>query len=107
MTPTNDAVTLLTAELAKQGKVPTAADISAVMQIGFHPSKYLIYVNGTASTTAVNRLMAIVRARAASRRNPDALVEVEYQPTGERAAADDDGSFVHSEDRYHWATADD
>ncbi|WP_327066788.1 hypothetical protein [Kitasatospora sp. NBC_01302] len=90
-----NCVELLTADLALIGRTPTAIEIAATMSSGYRPPRYLVLVNGAPQQLAINRLLARVRARSASRRNPDATIEVEYRPTGERATARMDGSFVH------------
>ncbi|WP_055477618.1 hypothetical protein [Sphaerimonospora mesophila] len=99
---TADVVELLRAELALIGRTPTPTDVQAVMRFGFTPTKYLILADDRPVRFAINRLAAIVAARSADHLHPEARIEVEYRPTGERAVAGMDGRFVHTVGVYHW-----
>ncbi|MEV0619562.1 hypothetical protein AB0I81_40030 [Nonomuraea sp. NPDC050404] len=105
-THTADAITMMTAELALIGRTPTATDIEMTMRMGFRPVRYMILVDGQGYRFAVNRLAARIAARSAGRLHPDAVIEVEHRPTGERAVADVDGSFVHVEGVFHMSADD-
>ena len=97
---TATAIELLRAELALIGRTPSAADIQAVMRSGFRLSKHLILADGQPARFAVNRLAARIAARSAGHLHPDAVIEIEYPPTGERAVADAGGAFVHTDGVY-------
>jgi hypothetical protein len=96
-----DVVEAMRAEMALIGHTPTEVDVMAVMRGGFRPARYMVVVDGKPFRFAINRLAAKVAARSAGHLHPEAVIEVEHRPTGERATAAMDGGFAHREDAYH------